>query len=338
MTQMNTRVLLARRPGEHLVAADFAVDTQPVPSLEEGQFLIQNTYLSMDAGFRQWMNEDSGDNYLSSMPLGEPVQSIIMGTIIESRHSGYPVGSAVMGRTSWEQYSVDDGTDFMAILDLDPGVEPYEYLASLGPSGMTAYFGLMDIGAPKRGDVFVINAAAGGIGCLAGQMAKAEGCSTVGIAGGPKKCAWLQDTLGYDQVIDYKSGESFDDQLAAVVPNGADIVFDNVGGPMLGSMLGNLAENARVVLCGAVSQYEREGGHESVANMWELITKRAKAEGFMFSDYVDRYPEALEYIAAMLKAGTLVSPVHISQGIESSGQAFIDMLDGNSTGKCLVKL
>ena len=338
MTQMNTRVLLARRPAAQLVVADFEVDTQPLGSVGEGQFMVKNTYLSLDAGFRQWMSEGSGDNYLSSMPIGEPVQSIIMGTVVESRHADFPEGSIVMGRTAWEQYSIADGSDFMSIIDPDPAVELHEYLCSLGPSGMTAYFGIMDIGEPKAGDLFVINAAAGGIGCIAGQIAKAEGCSTVGIAGGAAKCEWLQETLGYDQVIDYKSSETLEQQLQRVAPDGMDIVYDNVGGPMLGTMLGQLAENARVILCGAVSQYEREGGHEPVANMWELITKRAKAEGFMFSDYVDRYPEAINYITDMLKAGSMVSPVNWSEGIETTGQGFIDMLAGNNLGKCLVKL
>ncbi len=338
MTQMNTRVLLARRPAAQLVAADFEVDTQPMGSVGEGQFMVKNIYLSLDAGFRQWMSEGSGDNYLSSMPIGEPVQSIIMGTVIESRHADFPEGSIVMGRTAWEQYSIADGSDFMSIIDPDPAVELHEYLCSLGPSGMTAYFGIMDIGEPKAGDLFVINAAAGGIGCIAGQIAKAEGCSTVGIAGGAAKCDWLQETLGYDQVIDYKSSETLEQQLQRVAPDGMDIVYDNVGGPMLGTMLGQLAENARVILCGAVSQYEREGGHEPVANMWELITKRAKAEGFMFSDYVDRYPEAINYITGMLKAGSMVSPVNWSEGIETTGLGFIDMLAGHNLGKCLVKL
>lgn len=338
MTQMNTRVLLARRPAVHLVAADFEVDTQPLGSIGDGQFMIKNLYLSLDAGFRQWMNEDSGDNYLASMPLGEPVQSIIMGTVIESRNPDYPEGTIVMGRAAWEQYSIADGSDLMSIIEPDPAVELHEYLCSLGPSGMTAYFGIMDIGQPKAGDVFVINAAAGGIGCIAGQIAKAEGCSTVGIAGGAAKCDWLQDTLGYDQVIDYKSSEPLDQQLQKILPGGMDIVYDNVGGAMLGTMLGHLAENARVVLCGAVSQYEREGGHEGVVNMWELITKRARAEGFMFSDYVDRFPEATHYITDMLKAGSLVSPVNWSDDIASTGQAFIDMLAGHNLGKCLVKL
>ena len=338
MTQMNTRVLLARRPAEHLVAADFAVDTQPVRSLQGSEFLIKNLYLSLDAGFRQWMNEGSGDNYLASMPLGEPVQSIVMGTVVESLNDEYPVGSTVMGRTSWEQYSIADGSDLMSILEPDPGVELHEYLCSLGLSGMTAYFGIMDIGQPKQGDLFVINAAAGGIGCIAGQIAKAEGCSAVGIAGGQAKCEWLQDALGYDQVIDYKSPEPFEQQLQKVAPEGMDIVYDNVGGPMLTTMLGQLAENSRIILCGAVSQYERDGGHEAVGNMWELITKRARAEGFMFSDHVDRYPEAIGYITGMLKSGSLVSPVNWSEGIESTGQAFIDMLAGNNLGKCLIKL
>tara|TARA_B110000046_G_scaffold176166_2_gene201542 strand:+ start:1088 stop:2104 length:1017 start_codon:yes stop_codon:yes gene_type:complete len=338
MAQMNTRVLLARRPADHLVAADFEVDTQPLGTISDGQFMIKNVYLSLDAGFRQWMNEGSGDNYLESMPLGEPVQSIIMGTVVESRNPEYPKGSIVMGRTAWEQYSIADGSDLMSILEPDPAVELHEYLCSLGPSGMTAYFGIMDIGQPKPGDLFVINAAAGGIGCIAGQIAKAKGCSTVGIAGGTEKCQWLQDTLGYDQVIDYKSAQPFEQQLQLVAPEGMDIVYDNVGGSMLTTMLGQLAENSRIILCGAVSQYERDGGHEAVGNMWELITKRARAEGFMFSDHVDRYPEAIDYITAMLKAGSLVSPVNWSEGIESSGQAFIDMLAGDNLGKCLIKL
>ena len=338
MSEMNTRVLLARRPADQLVAEDFTVDTQPLGSVTEGQFMIKNRFLSLDAGFRQWMNEGSDDNYLSSMPLGEPVQSIIMGEIIESKNGDYPVGSIVMGRTAWEQYSIVDGSDLMSILEPDPGVELHEYLCSLGPSGMTAYFGIMDIGQPKQGDLFVINAAAGGIGCIAGQIAKAEGCSTVGIAGGTDKCNWLKQTLGYDKTIDYKSAEPLESQLQQVAPEGMDIVYDNVGGAMLSTMLGQLAENARIILCGAVSQYERDGGHEAVANMWELITKRARAEGFMFSDYIDRYPEAMDYITGMLKSGSLVSPVNWSDGIESTGQAFIDMLAGNNLGKCLVRL
>jgi NADPH-dependent curcumin reductase CurA len=338
MTQMNTRVLLDRRPVNNMVATDFAIDSQPLGSVKDGEFMIKNLYLSLDAGFRQWMNEGSDDNYLSSMPLGEPVQSIVMGTVVESLNAQYPVGCIVMGRTAWEQYSIVDGSDLMSVIEPDPTIELHEYLCSLGPSGMTAFFGIMNIGQPKQNELFVINAAAGGIGCIAGQIAKAEGCSTVGIAGGTEKCNWLRDTLGYDQVIDYKSGESLDKQLLQVAPQGIDIVYDNVGGPMLGTMLGHLAENARVILCGAISQYDKVDGHEAVGNMWELITKRARAEGFMFSDFVDRYPEAISYITAMLKSGTLVSPVNVSAGIESTGQAFVDMLDGNSLGKCLVKL
>ncbi|NHN39257.1 NADP-dependent oxidoreductase [Pseudomaricurvus alcaniphilus] len=338
MTQLNTRVLLARRPAEQLQASDFAVDAQPLAPLQANQFRIRNLYFSLDAGFRQWMNEGSDDNYLSSMPLGEPVQSIILGQVEESRHPQYPVGSVVVGRTAWEQFSVADGSDLMSIIEPDPEVPLHEYLCSLGPAGITAYFGLMEIGKPRAGDVFVINAAAGGVGAIAGQIARAQGCSTIGIAGGETKCRWLLDTLSYDKVIDYKSGAPLAEQLQLAAPDGADIVFDNVGGSMLGTLLGHLAENARVVLCGAISQYDKVDGHEGVANMWQLITKRARAEGFMFSDYTERYPEALDYLAGLLKADQLVSPVNISEGVESAGQAFVDMLEGNSLGKCLVKI
>ena len=338
MSPNNTRVLLARRPAAKLKATDFSVDIQPLAPLEHNQFRIKNLYFSLDAGFRQWMNEGSDDNYLSSMPLGEPVQSIVLGTVEESLNPQYQVGDTVVGRTAWEQYSVADGSDLMSVIEPDPELELHEYLCSLGPAGITAYFGLMDIGKPKRGDVVVVNAAAGGVGSIVGQIAKAEGCIVVGITGGEAKCRWLLETLGYDKAIDYKSSESLEQQLCNAIPEGADIVFDNVGGAMLGTLLGNLAENARVVLCGAISQYEGGEGSNGVANMWQLITKRAKAEGFMFSDYTERYPEAMAYLAKLLKQGLLVSPVNMSAGVESAGQAFVDMLEGKSLGKCLVEL
>jgi len=335
---MNKQVLLARRPGAKLSDSDFQLASNPVPQLKAGEFLIANRYFSLDAGFRQWMNEGSDDNYLTSMPLGEPVQSIILGEVVESLNEQYSVGSFVVGRTAWESFSVADGSDLMSVITPDAGVELYEYLCALGPAGITAYFGLFEIGQPKPGDTFIINAAAGGVGSYAGQLAKVEGCKTVGIAGGKAKCQWLLDTLGYDVVIDYKSGEALDDQLQRELPQGADIVFDNVGGSMLGLMLGHIAERARVVLCGAVSQYEHSEGHDGVNNLWELITKRARAEGFMFSDYVPRYDEATDYIADLLKREKIISPVNITEGIEHSAQAFIDMLEGNSLGKCIVKL
>ena len=338
MTIMNARVVLARRPQNKLQVTDFMLDSQPIDDLHDGQFLIENIYFSMDAGFRQWMNEGSDDNYLASMPLGEPVQSIVLGKVVKSKNADYPVDSVVVGRTAWEQYSIADGSDLMSIIQPDLDVELYEYLCALGPSGMTAYFGLMEVGQFKSGDVCIVNAAAGGVGSIVGQMVKCKGGTAIGIAGGDEKCQWLRDTLGYDNTINYKSSTPFSEQLAQVLPNGADIVFDNVGGKMLGTLLGNLAENARVVLCGAISQYDSQIADSGVANMWELITKRARAEGFMFSDYVERYDEAIQYIIKLLKNEQLVSPVNITEGIENSGQAFIDMLEGNSLGKCLVRL
>jgi NADPH-dependent curcumin reductase CurA len=337
MTTLNTQVLLSSRPNEQLSADNFELKTVEVPALKQGQFLIANHYFSLDAGFRQWMNEGSDDNYLVSMPLGEAVQSIILGQVVQSLHPDYPVDSWVVGRTAWESFSIADGSDLMDIIVPQAEVELYEYLCALGPAGITAYFGLVEIGQPQAGDNFVINAAAGGVGSYAGQLAKHMGCHTVGITGGDAKCQWLQDTLGYDDTIDYKATESLDSQLQRALPEGADVVFDNVGGDMLGTLLGHLAEKARVVLCGALSQYE-QGDQVGVANMWELITKRARAEGFMFSDYVSRYHEAVDYIAELLRNDQLVSPVHFSEGIASSPQAFIDMLEGRSYGKCLVRL
>jgi len=336
MSNQNKAVLLARRPESKLTLDDFEIVERQMPVLENNQFLIKNHYFSLDAGFRQWMNEDSADNYLPAMQLGEPVQSIVFGEVVESNNPDYPAGVMVMGRTGWESYSVADGSDLMSIIQPDPSVPVFEYLSALGPAGMTAYFGVTDIGKVKAGDVFVINAAAGGVGCYAGQIAKMLGCKVIGIAGGDEKCNILKAEYGFDEAINYKSEQGLEAQLECLLPNGADVVFDNVGGEMLSVLLGHLAENARIVMCGAISQY---GGEEiGIRNMWQLVTKRARAEGFMFSDYYDRAGEAASFLANALQTGQVKSAINMSEGIESVAQAFIDMIDGRGVGKCLVKL
>lgn len=333
----NQQILLKSRPTGIPTESDFELRDIELPELKQGQFLIKNEYLPLDAGFRQWMNEGSGDNYLPAMPLGEAVQSIVLGRVVDSRHADYPTGTVVMGRTAWELYSIADGSDLMMKIDADPDISLHEYVCALGPAGMTAYFGLLDVGKPKPGDTVLISAAAGGIGAFVGQIARIKGCRVVGISGSDEKCRWLETDLGFDATVNYKLTLNLAGALSDALPNGANIVFDNVGGTMLDEMLLQLAEGARVVLCGAVSQYDREE-HQGIRHLWQLVTKRAKAEGFMFSDYVDRFPAAMKEIGSWVKTGQLKSPATITQGLESTPRAFADMLSGRSRGKALVKV
>jgi len=330
-------IVLKKRPALQLTADDFELTTSTLRELKDGEFLIRNSFLSLDAGFRQWMNEGASDNYLQAMPLGQPVQSIVLGVVESSKNPAYPTGACVMGRTSWETHSIADGSDLMTIIEPEKDIPLEEYLAALGPSGMTAYFGLFDIGQPKPEDTILVSAAAGGVGSLVGQMAKTVGCTTIGISSSNEKCQWLQESLHYDHVINYRAPGGLDAGLSTIAPGGIDIYFDNVGGKMLDTAMTHLRMNARLVLCGAIAQYE-SAQREGVYNLWELITKRAKAEGFMFSDYVDRYGEATQKLAGWIREGKLSSPLNISEGIESTGAAFCDMLQGRNLGKSLVRL
>jgi len=262
----------------------------------------------------------------------------VLGEVVESRNPRFPAGAWVMGRTAWESYSIADGSDLMTVLDVDADLPAYEYLAALGPAGMTAYFGLFRIGRPEPGDTLLVSAAAGGVGSLVGQLGKLAGCTTIGTSSSPEKCQWLKDELGYDQAINYRLDVPVSTQVHELVPDGIDVFFDNVGGELLDQVLECLALNARIVLCGAVSQYEKTGRHTGITNLWQLVTKRARAEGFMFSDYVDDYPEAMAELSQWIREGKLRSPVDITSGIENTADAFCRMLAGKTRGKCLVKV
>lgn len=334
----NQQILLSSRPTDSLGPEHFTLAERPLPALENGQFLVENLYLSLDAGFRQWMNEGASDNYLTAMPLDQAVQSIVLGRVVESRNPAFTPGMTVMGRTAWEQYSIADGTDLMTVIETAADIPLHEYLCALGPSGMTAYFGLIDIGQVKAGDNVLVSAAAGGVGSVVGQIARIKGCRTVGITSSDKKCAWLREELRYDAAINHRAAEGLLAQIQREFPTGIDIFFDNVGGEILDTAMQHLALKARIVLCGAISQYDKTGQHSGAHHLWELITKRARAEGFMFSDYVERYPAAMEDISGWIRQGKLKSPAVIVDGIENTAQAFCDMLTGHNMGKCLVRL
>lgn len=332
------QVVLQRRPDGALQPGDFRYEEIDLPSLVQGQFLVRNEYLSLDAGFRKWMSAGTSDSYLQEMPIGKAVQSIVLGQVTESLNPRYPVGVWIMGRAAWERYSIVDGSDLMTILQVDASLPVYEYLAALGTGGLTAYLGLLKIGLPKRGDVLLVSAAGGGVGSLVGQLGKLLGCTTIGISSSEEKCRWLKDELRYDHTVNYQLSVPVSQQVRQLAPNGVDIFFDNVGGDVLDQALECLAMNARIVLCGAVSQYEKTGPHTGITHLWELVTKRARAEGFMFSDYVDEFPEVIGKLSQWIKEGSLRSPVEITSGLANTPDAFCRMLAGRTRGKSLVKV
>jgi len=334
----NKQVVLAARPQAVMKVTDFALQEVSVPALESGQYLIQNQYLSMDAGFRKWMNEGADDNYLKTMELGHPVQSMILGHVIESRNPDFPEGTTVMGRTLWECFSIAGKEDFVTRLDHDGSLALSEYVSTMGPTGMTAYFGFFDVGKPQAGEEVLVSAAGGAVGSIVGQLAKIAGCRTVGITSSDEKCAWLIDTLGYDAAINYNSPEGLAAQIERELPNGFDIYFDNVGGSMLDVAMAHMKEYARLVLCGAISQYDKMNQPTGIYNMWEFITKRATAKGYMFTDYVEQYPAALAQLGSWMRAGKLKTVINTYHGIEEVPKAFCDMINGANRGKNIVEL
>ena len=339
MSSSNTAIVLSRRPSGQLRVDDFSKVDLPMPHIGEGEMLVEHRMFSMDAGFRNWMNEGSGDGYLSSMALGEPVMSLTLGTVVASRRPDFVAGDQFMGRLAWTRFSKAGPGDF--VTRLPPNLKfPLSYYAGvLGGTGMTAYFGVQDIARPRVGDVAVVSAAAGAVGIVAGQLLKAAGAKVIGISGNAEKCARLQRDFGFDATINYRE-EPLDDAFKRHCPDGMDIFFDNVGGLTLNAALRNLREFARVVLCGSVSTYETADGKPVPGpdNLFEMVTKRVLLKGFMYTDEAGRYPEAMAALEAGLKSGALRNAEYVLKGIESAPQAFCDMLAGKNLGKALVEL
>ena len=328
-------VVLARRPAGAPTEGDFRVETRTMPPLEDGQFLTRNTYLSLDAGFRNWMDEDSGDHVLPAMPLNEPVMGLTLSQVVESRHPDYQPQQWLMARFAWETASISDGSDFIARLP-ELRYEPSYYLGVLGDTGLSAYFGLVDHGEVSEGETVLISAAAGAVGSVAGQLAKRLGARVVGIVSGAEKCARLCAELGYDGAID-RLGD-VDEQLGQQCPDGVDVYFDNVGGPLLQHVLGHINEYARVLMCGAVSTYNAGAPVPGPDNLFALVTKQARLQGFLTHTQADRYDEVRAQLAQWIERGELQVFEYKLSGIEQTPKAFCDLFRGRNFGKTLVEL
>lgn len=330
-------VVLASRPNGVPVPENFAVEDVQVGSPGKGQVLIENLYASLDAGFRHWMNEGSGDHILPAMELGEPVMGLTLGRVVASEHDDFAPGELLMSRLAWEEYSITDATDFLVRVPQDYDCPLSWHMGILGDTGMSAYFGLIDIGQPQPGETVLVSAAGGAVGSIAGQIAKIRGARTVGIAGGEEKCSRLVAELGYDHAVDRHAAD-IDAELARACPDGIDVYFDSVGGPLLEQVLGHIGVNARLALCGAVASYNSTEPLAGPGNLFELVTKQARMEGFMTHLLHDRYPEARQQLLDWTRSGQLTNVEYMLEGIDNVPVAFCDMFMGRNFGKTVVRL
>lgn len=331
----NTQVLLARRPNGAPIAEDFEVRIQPVAPIAAGEALIENHYVSLDAGFRNWMDEDAGDDVLPAMAIGAPVMGLTVGRVIDSQHPTLEKGQLVMGRLAWEAYSVAKD-DFLIVLE-ESDVPLHYHLGILGDTGMSAYFGLKDIGQPTAQDTVVISAAGGAVGYVAGQIAKIMGAKRViGVTSNAAKGERLVAELGYDGFISHRS-ETLHEDIESACPEGIDVYFDNVGGPLLEVILEHINDGARIPFCGAVADYARLAP-QGPSNLFQLVTHSAKLEGFMTHLQVERYPEARQQLLSWISQSQLKSVAEEYEGVENCGIAFANLFAGVNFGKSVVRV
>ena len=331
----NRRLVLAQRPAGMIDEATVRVEEAPAPSPGDGEALVRVRYLSIDPTIRTWMNDVHG--YLPPIALGEVVRSVGIGEVVESRSERYEVGDLLYGMTGWQDYALASEA-MNRMQKVPPGLDPPVVLNVFGITGMTAYFGLFDVGKVATGDAVVVSGAAGATGSTAGQIAKIAGAKlVVGIAGSTEKCAFITDELGLDAAINYKT-DDVGERLHELFPDGIDLYFDNVGGDILDACLARLALHGRIVLCGAIASYNDTKRPTGPSNYRYLITRRGRMEGFIILDYADRYPEAQAAIAGWMAEGKLRHVEHIVHGLEQAPEALNMLFTGANTGKVVVEL
>ena len=330
----NRRWLLEHRPRGDIEDSDFRWDEQPVSEPSEGEIVVRMLMLSCDPTQRGWLG---GDTYLPAIEIGAPVRSIGAGRVVASRHADYAEGDIVTGILSWQDYVRLAPTGLNRLAKLSPDLPLERALSVLGLNGNTAYFGLLDIGRPQPGETLVVSGAAGATGSLVGQIGKIKGCRVIGIAGGPEKCRWLTQTAGFDVAIDYKS-DDVAARLHEACPDGIDIYFDNVGGEILDVALAQLAFHGRVVLCGAIANYNATQLPPGPKNYLRLLVQRGRTEGFIVLDYAQRYGESTAALAAWLAEGKLTEKVDIQQGLENAPATLRRLFSGHNEGKQLLRI
>lgn len=335
MPEMNHRLVLASRPVGMIDASTVRMEEADRPAIGAGEALLKVRYLSIDPTIRTWMNDAPG--YLPPIRIDEVVRGPGISEVVETKSDRYKVGDLVFGLPGWQEYAVAD-EQANAMQPIPEGLDPPTALNIFGVTGLTAYFGLLEVGRMTEGDVVVVSGAAGATGSSVGQIAKIKGASkVVGIAGGPEKCAFVVEELGFDGAIDYRAGHVAE-ELARLCPDGIDLYFDNVGGEILNACLGRLALRGRVVLCGAIAAYNATEWPPGPTNYVNLIPRRGRMEGFIIIDFADRYAEAQGEIFTWLLDGKIKHFEHIVEGLENAPDALNMLFTSQNTGKVVVKL
>jgi len=332
----NRQWVLAKRPFGMASQENFEYVESAIPSPQEGEVLVRNLFLSFDPTQRGWMED--AESYLPPVQIGEPMRAGSVGQITETRHPDFAVGDIVQTAGGWQDFVVIKPETALTGLNKVPaGIAPEMMLSVLGITGLTAYWGLLDLGEPKAGDTVLVSGAAGATGSVAGQIARIKGCRVVGIAGGPDKCSWLKNEAGFDDVIDYKN-EDVDQRIGETCPNKVDIFFDNVGGEILEAALNHINQRARVVLCGGISGYNATERIPGPANIMNLVAGRARMEGFIVIDYLDRSAQAIPELLGWIQSGELIYQVDMQTGFENIPNTLQRLFTGQNQGKQLLKI
>ena len=330
---MNKQVILKQRPVGMPDENTWETTQSDMPTAQEGQFVVKQHYISLDPAMRGWMND--AKSYLPPVGIGEVMRAGSVGEVVESKHPDYQVGDFVSGWGGVQQYTATDGQNWYKV---DPKLAPLPvYIGTLGMPGMTAYFGILEVGQIKEGEVVLISGAAGAVGSIVGQIAKIKGCTVIGIAGGPDKCKYLKEELGFDAAIDYKS-ENIYEALKRECPKGIDVYFDNVGGEILDAALAFLRMNGRVALCGAISQYNSTSGIEGPKNYLSLLINRGTMKGFIVMDYAKDYQKAAMEMGMWMAQGKLKTKEDVYEGIENFRDTFNRLFSGEKLGKLVLKV
>lgn len=330
---MNKQLKLAKRPVGMPDADTWTIETNPVPEISEGQILVQTHYVSLDPAMRGWMNEQK--SYIPPVQIGEVMRAGSIGEVVESKNSKFLKGDFVSGWGGVQQYVISDGSGWYKV---DPKLAPLPtYIGTLGMPGMTAYFGILEVGKLKEGETVLVSGAAGAVGSVVGQIAKIKNCKVVGIAGGADKCSYLVKELGFDAAIDYKS----EDVKAAIkkhCPEGVDVYFDNVGGDILDAALARIRMHARIVICGAISQYNNKEAIKGPSNYMSLLVNRATMQGMVVFDFAKSYGEAAQEMGMWMAQGKLKSREDVHEGIENFYETFKRLFTGEKLGKLILKV
>lgn len=331
---VNRQWCLAARPTGLVHESDFELREEPVPAVDDGDCLLRTLYVSVDPAQRGWMNEDP--QYMPPIPLGQVMPAGTLSQVVASRHPDHVVGDIVSGFSGWQEYALGS-RGLIPAQTITPEHPLPRYLGVLGGTGLTAYFGLLDVGQVAAGQTLLVSGAAGATGSIAAQIGKIKGCRVVGIAGGEDKCAWLTGELGLDAAIDYKR-EEVGARLSVLCPDGVDVYFDNVGGPILETAIWHMAPRGRIACCGMISGYNAATPQPGPTNLFLVIARRLTMAGFLVMDFAPRFQDARLDLSSWLAAGTLKAREDVQEGFEKIPSTFIGLFSGRNVGKQVVKI